>query len=405
MAGRFWIILMVIGAFGQCWADSYKANGVVRDGNNKHPLANVTVMAPGTTISTVTNSDGQFSLIIPDTLSQLKFSHLGYHNQFVDIAELEKTHLVKLQRASKALSEITVLGANPRSLVEEALSKIKDNYPRDPQCFNAFYRETVQRGKRYMAVSEGMMDVRKTDYRGRNISGDRVSVRKGRKLISPNPSDTLAVKMQGGPYLAVMLDLVKNPDLILDEKDLDCYEYSFDGTAMIDDRLHFKVRFTPKVIRSYALLEGTLYIDANTMAFTRAEFALDLSDREKATESILRKKPRGLRFKLEKVAFKVAYVTENGVTTLHYLQNEIKFKCDWKRRLFSSSYNVVTEMVAVDRDGDFCQPGNMGPRFSSRDVFSDKVQSLYDPTFWSHYNIIEPSESLEKALPKLRKIE
>lgn len=27
-----------------------------------------------------------------------------------------------------------------------------------------------------------------------------------------------------------------------------------------------------------------------------------------------------------KVAFKVSYVTENDVTTLHYLQNEIKFK-------------------------------------------------------------------------------
>ncbi|MCC8120271.1 MAG: hypothetical protein LIP09_16240 [Bacteroidales bacterium] len=44
-------------------------------------------------------------------------------------------------------------------------------------------------------------------------------------------------------------------------------------------------------------------------------------------------------------------------------------------------------------------------KLSLKHVFSDKVINLYDPAFWSNYNIIEPSESLEKALPKLRKIE
>ncbi|MGM9796255.1 MAG: hypothetical protein ACI3ZY_01500, partial [Parabacteroides sp.] len=29
-------------------------------------------------------------------------------------------------------------------------------------------------------------------------------------------------------------------------------------------------------------------------------------------------------------------------------RNEVRFKCDWKRKLFSSNYTVVSEMVVTD---------------------------------------------------------
>ena len=41
--------------------------------------------------------------------------------------------------------------------------------------------------------------------------------------------------------------------------------------------------------------------------------------------------------------------------------------------------------------------------FSSRDTFYDKVLFFDDPDFWKDYNIIEPTESLENAIDKLKK--
>lgn len=49
------------------------------------------------------------------------------------------------------------------------------------------------------------------------------------------------------------------------------------------------------------------------MSLTRAEFALDLSDRTKATAAILHKKPTGLRFRPQEVSFPVTYRQQNGL--------------------------------------------------------------------------------------------
>jgi hypothetical protein len=41
--------------------------------------------------------------------------------------------------------------------------------------------------------------------------------------------------------------------------------------------------------------------------------------------------------------------------------------------------------------------------FSTRESFYDKVMFFDDPDFWKDYNIIEPTESLENAIGKLKK--
>ena len=41
--------------------------------------------------------------------------------------------------------------------------------------------------------------------------------------------------------------------------------------------------------------------------------------------------------------------------------------------------------------------------FGIRERFYDKVEYFDDPNFWADYNIIEPTESLEHAIDKLKK--
>ena len=41
--------------------------------------------------------------------------------------------------------------------------------------------------------------------------------------------------------------------------------------------------------------------------------------------------------------------------------------------------------------------------FRPSDVLDDKAPLFQDPDFWKDYNIIEPSESLEHAVARLRK--
>ena len=41
--------------------------------------------------------------------------------------------------------------------------------------------------------------------------------------------------------------------------------------------------------------------------------------------------------------------------------------------------------------------------FRTSDILEDKASEFLDPDFWKDYNIIEPSESLENAVERLRR--
>lgn len=282
------------------------------------------------------------------------------------------------------------------------MQRVSSNYAQVATLQTGFYRETAQKRRRYISISEAVIDVYKTAYTQKNIEHDRVQVLKGRKLLSPKPGDTLEVKLLGGPTLPVFVDIAKNPDLVLDPLVLPCYTFEMQEITWLNERPHYVIRFYPQVVLSFALYEGLLYIDQERLSISRAEFNLDMSDLDKATEAILRKKPFSLRFKPMEVSFLVTYREHEGHSYINYVRNEIRFKCDWKRRLFSTTYTIVSEMVATDNRP---ATGNIPYKasFKSNHSLSDRVKDFADEEFWGDYNIIKPTESLENAVHKLKK--
>ena len=325
----------------------------------------------------------------------------GYEIKGLPIAGFDRK---RLWRNIPVLFKIMKSRTMARRIVEEALKKIPDNYPHTESMTNAFYRETIQKRHRYIGVSEAMMEVYKTPYNFRRYIGrDKVHLTKARRLVSQKQSDTLAVKVMGGPNLAVQMDIAKNEDVLLEPNTLGYYDFRLEPSVLIDDRLQYVVSFRPRVRVEYALMEGVLYIDRERLSFTRTEFSLDLSDREKAVRDILRKKPAGLRFRPLEVSFLVAYRQQGGKTRLHYVSNVMRFKCDWKRRLFAATYTARSEMVAVEHEEHVERIPDRRQAFRPQQIFYDVVSEYWNAEYWKDYNIIEPTESLEEAVRKLRK--
>ncbi len=385
----------------------FTVTGVVRNKDDRKKLENVNVSVPGTNIGTVTNSDGIFSLKIKDAeiVRGLEVSHIGYLNTQISLKENKdlSTLTVWMMPAPNLLSEIVIFGNNARGIVEEAIRKIPVNYSPNENMLTTFYRETVQKRRRYISVSEAVIDVYKTAYNDRVPVRDKVQLQKGRRLLSQKTSDTLAVKVVGGPSLAIYLDVVKNQDALLNMGDLDYYEFHIEEPVNFDNRMQYVISFRPKVNLMYALFYGKLYIDFEKLAFTRAEFSLDMKNKTKAVEAILHKKPLGLQFKPQEVSYLVTYKEQNGKTYLNYIWNTIRFKCDWKKRLFSSGYTVYSEMVVTDRQEDNFTAIFNKTAFKEKQVFYDLVDEYWNEDFWKEYNIIEPTESLEHAVNKLKK--
>ena len=384
-------------------------SGTVRDARTNRVLPAVHVTVPHTGVGTVTNADGYFSIHVDDSLraDRLEFSHIGYalHTYVLQKGAEDVTRVeIRLTPDANVLDEVTVMGGDAYDLVLEAADRVADNYPARANRLTGFYREVIRKGRRYIDISEAVVSLYKSPYNAFGTDADRVQLQKGRRLLSQRAGDTLVVKFEGGPTLSVFLDVAKNGELLFDREEMAHYAFRYNRTVMIDDRPHIEVRFMPRVVCPYALYEGLLYIDRETRTISRAEFSLDMSDRLKATQAMLRKKPLGLRFRPERLAFLVTYRRQaDGRSTLAYVRCETVFRCDWRRRLFATTYSVTSEMAVTDRDESHVERIPYRASFRTRDALTDRVADFYDADFWSGFNIIEPTESLEHAVSRLMK--
>ena len=382
-------------------AQQVVVSGTVVDDRTGAKLRQASVSAGR--VSVVTNDDGYFTLKTETQPDAITVSHLGYQSRRISLkGKTAETIKIRLKPTAIALQELVVWTDNPRQLVDIAIRKIPENYARKPELYKCFYRETAMKRQHYIYVAEGVVDMYKTAY-NRTADRDRVAIVKGRRLLSPKRGDTLSVKVMGGPVQPIQLDIAKNLDFLLNAEELANYTFRMEPTTTINDRLQYVVSLWPNAIQPYALYTGKLYIDRETLAFTRAELSLDMSNKEKATAYMLIRRPRGVRFRPKELTTLIDYRTENGVTRISYIRNTFRFNCDWRRRLFATSFAAFCEMVVTDHTDTDVRPITGRSSFDSRDSFYDRVDYFQDPDFWENYNIIEPSESLDHAIDKLMK--
>lgn len=401
---RLFMTTMMLTVMLTTWAQSV-VSGVVTDRQTGRALGHVSVTAEGGKAHTVTNDDGRFMLKTPKKPQYLQLSHIGYKTRRYQLKEGTRDVRIMMTANVVGLHEVVITRNDPMEIVKAAMQRIEKNYPSQPELVRCFYRETARRGSRFISIAEAVTDMYKSGY-DRGPERDAVAILKGRRLMSMKARDTLGVKIQGGPVLPLMVDVAKNPDYLLKEEEFFKYNFHMEMPALIDDRLQYVVSMEPKGATLYPLMYGKLFIDQETLAFTRAELQLDVRDWRTASDYMLVRKPLGLRFRPKELNMTVVYETDSqGVTRMSYVRNEMRFNCDWKRRLFAAPFTTVSEMVVTDRQqqGDEVKRPRGRNSFGIRERFYDKVEYFDDPDFWADYNIIEPTESLEHAIGKLKK--
>lgn len=402
---RIWITCVVLLTVLALRAQTV-VSGVVTDRQTGRPLPHVSITAEGNKQHTVTNDDGRFTLKLLQPARYLQLSHIGYksYRQELTDGSTEQLRIAMVGNAVQ-LQEVLVSVNDPMVILKAAMQRLATNYPSEPELVRCFYRETARRGSRFISVAEAVTDMYKSDYsHGPNY--DAVAILKGRRLMSMNARDTLGVKIQGGPVLPLMVDVAKNPDYMLNEENLSRYKLSLEVPTKIGERLQYVVRLVPYGPVDFPQMTGLLFIDQETLAFTRAELELDMRDWRQASEYMLVKKPLSLRFRPKELSVTIVYETDaQGLTRMSYLRNVMRFNCDWQRRLFASTFTTVSEMVVTDRlqRGKDARKPHGRSSFGLRERFYDKVEYFEDPDFWADYNIIEPTENLEHAIGKLKR--
>ena len=381
-----------------------KLQGLVIDANTGNPVIFASVFLKGTNIGTVTNTEGRFLLKIPVVYSDhdIGFSCMGYKEKIISVSAMKNmVWTIKLAPDIIPIPPIVVHKYDPVALLKKAVSNIPENYSTQPALMTAFYRETVKKGNsKYLSVGEAVLDVYKASYQN-YLNLDRVSVYKGRKAIYVRREDTLMVKLQGGPVTAFYLDLAKNPGDLLSNYAFDYYNYSMGGEVKIDGREMLVIHFDQKDTVSIPLYRGTIYLDAKTLAIAQAEYEISPKQINKAARYLILKKPASLRVNVLSAAYLVKYRLLNGKWVLNYVRLENHFQTKWKKKLFHSTYTILSEAAVTDISYENVKKLKYRESFKWNQIFTEQVSALEDPEFWGPNNVIQPEESIQQAIHKI----
>lgn len=380
--------------------------GVVRDADSREPLVFATLTLQDQNISTVTNSEGEFLLKIPVSLAEgtVHVSFLGYKSQSIPLTKFQKNGIdILLDVSATTLQEVNVVvPRDARALVQETFSKRADNYMQDPMEMTAFYRETIRKRRQNVSLSEAVITIYKAPYS--SPRHDVAELYKSRKSTDYTKLDTVALKLQGGPYNTLYVDLMKYPDYIFASDYFEDYNFTFDRNTRINDRLIFVINFRQKDEIIEPLYTGKLYIDAERKILTSAIYSLNITDPKMASRLFVRKKPANANVYPTEVSYRIDYREKDGKWYYGYSNAILEFKIDWDKKLFNSIYNLTCEMAVTDWEP---YTGGRAPkskeRIRSSIILSDATDGFSDPEFWGAYNIIEPDKSIESAIRKIQR--
>ena len=380
--------------------------GKVVDSESQRTLPFATIEALGSNVATVTNIDGNFTIKIERTsnVSQLKVSYIGFQNKIVNLANFndDRSLTVELAQSSIQLKQVTIRPKDAMELINDVLYNIRVNYSEQPMMMRGFYRETIERGRNYVSISEAVIDIYKGSY-SNEFQVDQVKLFKGRKSADVEKMDTVLFKVQGGPNTTILLDVVKNPYILLSEEYQDIYDFHLTDVITIDDKLHYVVSFNQKEYVDEPFYRGKLYIEMDKLAITEAEFELNVENQDEAARLFIQRKPMGMSIIPERAAYRAKYTIEDNTWYFSYARAEVKFKVDWKKKLFNTTYSTMSELAITDRTYEGIEKFSGKDRFKSRDILDDKVYVFFDQDFWEGYNVIEPDQSIESAIRRLNR--
>jgi hypothetical protein len=377
--------------------------GKVIDKKNSSPIVFANVFVVGTNLGTVTNSDGEFIIKIPVHLSDnyIGFTHIGFNRATIPIKNLRPTgNVIEMDISPIPLKEVYVAKVDPLEFVKQALSKISQNYPKNPMMVTSFYRETIQKGRNYVSISEAVLDVYKSSYTNA-IDQDRIRIFKGRKGQDVSRMDTVLFKYQGGHYTAFLLDLIKNPGDLLTQEALNDYEYDMAGMVSLDGKDTWIIEFDQKDNVEFPLYKGKIYIDIESSAIAGLEFSISPKKIGLASMYMIKKKPARMDIDVVSGHYLTNYRFVQGKWYLNYVRSEFILDCKWDKKLFKSTYTVVSEMAVTDTDDKNIEKYRIRESAKKTDILVEQVADFEDPDFWGDYNVIKPDESIQLAIEKL----
>jgi len=352
--------------------------GRVFDYKTNEPIAYTSIAVSGTFFGTVSNTTGDFRLIIPDKLSgsSISFSAIGYESYTMPINNISDRVIVHLKKYDYQIGEIIVMpDSSLQALLRKAYNRIPENYPDYPTQNIGFYRESLRHdGGDYLNLSEAILDVYKTTYK--NESKGQVKIIKSRKN-KISGSDTINyVRFYGGLFTAHSSDIVKNRNEIL-RPSVD-YSYKLEGIENFKGREVYCISFHPKKIKKKGRI-GKFYIDKESLAYVKFDFrsnneALKWMEEDQPLTFLSSKEERFIRY-------------YENINDKYYLRSAF-----FSGKIFNKKTNYMLELTEEYVTTDIITEGVEQIPYSEQVSYTTVIADVaedYHVSDWRDYSILE----------------
>jgi hypothetical protein len=380
-------------------------HGEIADARNKEGLAFANISLLNSNISTISNINGDFSIKIPENYKpNIKVSFIGYSPKIVDLKNLKnKRNIILLDVYSIPLSEmILTIPKDVEGLVRKALFNSKSNYLNENLLMTSFFRESIKRRRRNVSLTEAVSKIYKVPYE--SYKRDVIEFVKLRKNTDYSRLDTLIVKLAGGPFNTLFLDIVKYPNFFIPKENIPLYSYVIKRTTKVNNSPVYVVGFKQKENIELPSIQGELYIKVDKLVIISANFNLNINNKDFIKNLFVVTKPKGANVWPLQAKYKVDYVEKNGKWIFNYSNLLLKLKINYDKKLFNTSYTFASEIAITDwtQNNSLALPKNK-MRVKPKIILSDSKLGFIDLDFWGTDNIIEPEKSIQNAIRKIKK--
>ncbi len=106
---RNWVGILLLFLSGSISAQ-FVSTGSVTDSDNGDPLIGAVVVVKGTTVGTVTDLDGQFTLSVPGDAGTLAFSYVGFVTDEREVTKSSPNVNISLKSSTNTLDDVVITG-------------------------------------------------------------------------------------------------------------------------------------------------------------------------------------------------------------------------------------------------------------------------------------------------------
>ena len=349
------------------------------------PIEFAYVVINKTSIGTMTNSSGNYSIKIPYNIFQpeIVVSCIGYETKYLKSNDFRASYkTIKLKSNKTPINSVIIMpDTSLRNLLRRAFMKIKDNYPDKPQNYENFYRETLISNDKILYFAEALFKTYKSSYVSKYDY--QMEMLKSRKYLASNIMDTtIRMKLYGGAFNSQFLDFVFNKESFINPNSFSSYIYKLVDITTFNNDSVYVINFYPQK-KGSACYNGKLYIDKESLAYVSADYTTEegflntnLLDAVKLTWTSR--------------VNKTNYIKVDKKWQLKYCKSEgILFPKSTKKEIDVTLESINTKIIdstatAIPYD----------KRYNFMDIFIDNAIN-YDSAYWKDYTILEQDSTLK----------